>query len=85
MLEVLPFARNIEEASALAQYFTLVAASRNHHSAQKKLDAVVDQLEIAKTETVKEKSVSRQTDSNLSKNFDESLDASKGQNINILF
>lgn len=85
MLEVLPFARNIEEASALAQYFTLVAASRNHHSAQKKLDAVVDQMEVAKTETVKANTVARPTDSNLTKSFDEPLDPSKGQNINILF
>lgn len=88
MLQVPPLARNIEEASALAQYFTLVAASRNHQSAQKKAEAVTEQLAEAKPETVKPKEIkieSIKAEANLSKNIDNSFDPSKGKNINILF
>jgi signal-transduction protein with cAMP-binding, CBS, and nucleotidyltransferase domain len=88
MLQLPPLARNIEEVSTLAQYFTLVAASRNHNNAHKKSEAVAEQLTEAKSETVKSEEIKvepQKAAADVAKNSDESFDPSKGQKINILF
>ena len=95
MLQVPPLAHNVEEVSALAQYFTLVAASRSHNSTQKRNRESNDQVSetqsatekkiVAIKETSKAESLSPEVAKELSKNSAVSNDPSKGQNINLLF
>lgn len=86
MAEFLPFARNIEEASALAQYFTLMAASRSHNAAKKKQTAEIDQLMLAKNLETKSLIIEAdKAEKSLPRKIEKSLDPSKGQHINILF
>lgn len=89
MSGLLPLARNIEEVSSLAQYFTLVAASRNH-SAQKEEYATNITTASAPSDKKVEpitpppeklpKLEKKTTESSAS-----SLDSNKGQNVDLLF